>query len=82
MILLGAVLYTWIYNNTGRSVLGAIVFHFVGNVSGELLNAPDIVYTYEAYLTATLVLVVLSIGGADTLRTDDHNPYRPTNASP
>jgi membrane protease YdiL (CAAX protease family) len=67
MILLGAVLYTWIYNNTGRSVLGAILFHFSGNGSGELLNAPASVYTYETYLTAALVLVVLWGWGAGTL---------------
>ena len=68
MILLGAVLYTWIYNHTGRSVLAAILFHFSGNVSGELLDAPDAVYTYEAYLTAVLVVVVLWRWGAETLR--------------
>jgi len=59
MLLLGAVLYTWIYNRTERSVLGAILFHFSGNVSGELLNAPPEVYAYEAYLTIALVLGVL-----------------------
>lgn len=68
MILLGAVLYTWIYNHTGRSVLAAILFHFSGNVSGELLDAPDAVYTYETYLTAVLVIVVLWRWGAETLR--------------
>ncbi|PQJ34318.1 hypothetical protein BSZ35_06640 [Salinibacter sp. 10B] len=67
-ILLGSVLYTWIYNNTGRSVLAAILFHFSGNVSGELLDAPASVYAYETYLTAALVLVVLWRWGTQTLR--------------
>ena len=58
-ILLGAVLYTWIYNHTGRSVLAAILFHFSGNVSGELLDAPVAVYAYETYLTAIIVLIVV-----------------------
>jgi membrane protease YdiL (CAAX protease family) len=66
-ILLGAVFYTWIYNHTNRSILAAILFHFSGNVSGELLNAPAAVYTYETYLTAALVLVVLWRWGAQTL---------------
>ena len=67
-ILLGSVLYTWIYNHTGRSVLAAILFHFAGNVSGELLDAPEPVYAYETYLTAVLVLVVLWRWGAETLK--------------
>ncbi|NBC16776.1 MAG: CPBP family intramembrane metalloprotease [Bacteroidetes bacterium] len=67
-ILLGAVLYTWIYNNTGRSVLAAILFHFSGNVSGELLDTSASVYAYETYLTAALVLVVLWRWGAEALR--------------
>jgi membrane protease YdiL (CAAX protease family) len=67
-ILLGAVLYTWIYNHTGRSVLAAILFHFSGNVSGELLDAPASVYAYETYLTAAVVLFVLWRWGAETLR--------------
>lgn len=67
-ILLASVLYTWIYNHTGRSILAAVLFHFVGNASGELLNAPAAVYAYETYLTAALVLVVLWRWGAETLR--------------
>ncbi len=76
-LVLVAVLYTWIYNNTRRSVLGAILFHFSGNVSGELLNAPGAVYTYELYLTAVLVLVILGRWGADTLRRPDRDPNVP-----
>ena len=68
MILLGATLMTWIYNHTGRSVLAAVLFHFSGNVSGELLDAPSSVYAYETYLTTALVLVVLWRWGADTLQ--------------
>ena len=67
-ILLGSVLYTWVYNHTGRSVLGAILFHFVGNISGELLDAPEAVYAYETYLTAALVLIILWRWGGATLR--------------
>ena len=68
MILLGAVLYTWIHNHTGRSVLAAVLFHFSVNAAGELLDAPDSVAAYEAYLTAALVLIVLWGWGAETLR--------------
>jgi len=68
------VLYTWIYNHTGRSILGAVLFHFAGNVSGELLDAPDAVYAYETYLTAAVVLVVLWRWGAETLRGARRSP--------
>jgi membrane protease YdiL (CAAX protease family) len=67
-IVLGAVLYTWVYNHTGRSILAAILFHFAGNVSGELLDAPEAVYAYETYLTALVVLLVVWRWGAETLR--------------
>lgn len=69
-ILLGSVLYTWIYNHTGRSILAAVLVHWAGNVGGELLDAPPAVYAYETYLTAVVVLVVLWIWGASTRRRD------------
>jgi len=68
MILLISVLYTWIHNHTGRSVFAAVLFHFSVNAAGELLDAPDSVAAYEAYLTAALVLIVLWGWGAETLR--------------
>jgi len=66
-IVLGAILYTWIYNHTDRSVLAVIVFHFSGNVTGELLDAGSAVYAYETYLTVLLVLVLLWWEGGATL---------------
>ncbi len=33
-----SILYTWIYNNTNRSTLSAILFHFVTNFSGEFFE--------------------------------------------
>lgn len=30
-----SILYTWIYNNTERSVLAVVLFHFMGNLSSE-----------------------------------------------
>ena len=82
MILLGAVLYTWIYNHTGRSVLGAVLFHFSGNVSGELLDAPPEVYTYETYLTTAFVLLVLWRWGAATLRAVGEEESAPAGEGP
>lgn len=75
-ILLGAILYTWVYNHTGRSVLAAILFHFVGNASGELLDASAPVYLYETCLTIVLVLVVLWLWGGKTLTRNPRAPAK------
>jgi len=40
-LLPAAILYTWLYLNTGRSVLAAILFHWVGNLTGQLLLPSD-----------------------------------------
>jgi CAAX amino terminal protease family. len=76
-LFLTAVLHTWIYNNTDRSVLAQILFHFSINATGEQLNAPAPVYTYELYLMAVLVLAILWRWGADTLRSPDRDPDAP-----
>ena len=34
-ILAGSILYTWVYNNTRRSVLAAILYHFAGNFTSS-----------------------------------------------
>jgi len=56
-----AILYTWIYNNTGRSTLSAILFHFVGNAFGELfaLSAQAEVYNFVLSIVAALLVVVI-----------------------
>jgi membrane protease YdiL (CAAX protease family) len=68
-IVLAAVLYTWIYNHTGRSVPAAVLFHFSGNLTGELLDAPTVVYRYELLLTAVVVLVMVWWWGGKMLST-------------
>jgi hypothetical protein len=78
-IVLAAVLYTWIYNHTGRSVLAAVLFHFSGNLTGELLDAPAVVYRYELLLTAVVVLVVVWWWGGNTLSASVRDS---TNAAP
>ncbi|TYL35822.1 CPBP family intramembrane metalloprotease domain-containing protein, partial [Natronococcus pandeyae] len=62
-----SVLYTWIYNHTGRSILGAILFHFSGNVSGELVPHGPTGRLLPAVLTLLVVVVVISVYGPKTL---------------
>jgi membrane protease YdiL (CAAX protease family) len=46
-----SMVMTWIYNHTGRSTLSAILFHFMGNFTGEVLNLSDQAEYYRAALT-------------------------------
>lgn len=41
-ILPSAILYTWVYNNTRRSVLAVVILHFMQNFSGELLGPAEL----------------------------------------
>jgi membrane protease YdiL (CAAX protease family) len=36
-----SVLITWVYNNTSRSTLSAVLVHFSGNLSGQLFQKDD-----------------------------------------
>lgn len=50
------LVFTWIYNNTGRSILAAILFHAMINFSGELVAV-----TPRADTISTAVWVVAAI---------------------
>ena len=58
--LLLAVLYTWLYNNTGGSLLIAIVFHTVGNASAALL--PEFFASELGRWTNVAILLVIVVG--------------------
>jgi hypothetical protein len=60
----GAVVYTWLYNNTRRSVLGAIVFHFAGNLTGEVIGLVPDLYAYSFVGTVLVAAVVTVRWGA------------------
>ena len=64
---LTSVLYTWIYNHTGRSILGAVLFHFSGNFSGELIPHGPIGGLAPVVLTLLVVAVVILVYGPKTL---------------
>ena len=54
----GAILFTWIFNNTNRSTLAAMLFHFMGNFTGELIAATK---NTEIFLTILWVLTSVII---------------------
>lgn len=58
------VLMTWLYNRTGRSLWGAVLFHFMLNFAGFVLlqvsdMTPQFMYLANAVVTVLLAAVVL-----------------------
>ena len=67
-IVLLAVIGTWIYNNTHRSVLALIAFHFAGNLTGETMGFSGEMYPY-VHLGTALVAVLIVVGwGPESFR--------------
>jgi membrane protease YdiL (CAAX protease family) len=68
-IIASRVLHTWIYNNTGKSVFAAALFHAVSNTSWQLF--PNYGSHWEPRITGLLVAllaaVVVAIWGPGTL---------------
>jgi uncharacterized protein len=58
-----SVIYTWIFNHTRRSILAAVIFHFMTNSFGQLfaLSSRAEVFNF-ALLVLSVVLVVLICG--------------------
>ena len=55
-----AVLYTWLFNHTGGSVLAAMVFHALGNLSGAAL-LPLLATNQGRWLNFGLLLAVTTV---------------------
>lgn len=62
-----SVMYTWIYNRTGRSILSAILFHFAANFWGELLTVRGEMVLYRSVWIVVMVIAIVSIWGPRTL---------------
>ncbi|WP_145954996.1 methyltransferase domain-containing protein [Thermococcus sp. 5-4] len=62
-----SILFTWIYNNTNRSTLSAILFHFMCNFSGNLIPLTERGRLYSLILTIILSMTVTLIFGPETL---------------
>ncbi len=62
-----AVIYTWIFNNTRRSTLAAILFHFMSNLAYGVGNVTDRTNLYATLLWIGAGIAVVAFGGALTL---------------
>ncbi|WP_458187225.1 CPBP family intramembrane glutamic endopeptidase [Haladaptatus sp. NG-WS-4] len=80
-IVVGSIIYTWIFNNTRRSVLGAIGYHFAENFTGQVVSLAPAAETLRTGITVAFVLVVLRWWGPTSLRRDEPRPL-PPNALP
>jgi membrane protease YdiL (CAAX protease family) len=69
-----AVIYTWIFNNTRRSTLAAILFHFMSNLTYGLANATAGTNAYSTLLWIIAAIAVVALWGAATLTRRDYAP--------
>ena len=73
-IMVISILYTWIYNNTGRSTLSAILFHFVVNFTGELFALSARAEVLSFGLTVLTAVLIVATWGAERLAYQEDNP--------
>ena len=61
------VLMTWIYNNTRRSTLSAVLFHFMINLTGQLFELGERAEPYQVLVWVVAAIVVTIIWGPKRL---------------
>ena len=66
-ILSGAVLMTWVYNNTERSTLAAVLLHFMMNFTGEFLRLPGDLKNDQFLWQILIAVAVILIYGPASL---------------
>jgi len=66
--------FTWIYNNTERSILGIIILHGWVNFTAEIIVVPDPAYYALWYVLAG---VIIAIWGTQTMTNADEAPLPP-----
>jgi membrane protease YdiL (CAAX protease family) len=73
-VVAGTILYTWIYNHTGRSILSAILLHFSMNFANEVLRAQAAFTVYRSLWLAILAATIVLIWGPGTLTRERNDP--------
>jgi uncharacterized protein len=61
------VVFSWIFNNTGRSTLAAMLFHFMVNFTGQLVELTPSAELYSILLWTLAAILVTVIWGARKL---------------
>ncbi len=80
-ILATAVIMTWVYNHTRRSILAAILLHFMMNFTLEFLRLPGDFKVYHFVWLTIVAMVVILVYGPATL-TGKARRIAPERASP
>jgi membrane protease YdiL (CAAX protease family) len=62
-----SILITWIFNNTRRSTLSAVLLHFMDNFTGELFELTARAELYQFMLWIAASIVVTAVWGPKTL---------------
>ncbi|MEM0449122.1 MAG: type II CAAX endopeptidase family protein [Methanomassiliicoccales archaeon] len=70
LIMCGTVFFTWVYNNTGGSILAAMLFHTTNNLSFYLFPTlqTQLGGLYLLVLNIIIVIIILVIWGPKTLK--------------
>lgn len=76
-IVLGSIVYTWLYNNTARSILALVGFHFVENFVGQVTSLPPIAEPVGFAVRFVFVLGIVAWFGPWTFRRDATLPSPP-----
>jgi len=60
-----SILFTWIYNNTGRSILAVMLFHTMGNLAHFVFPAVATTWggLYSLVLDVAVVIVIVALWG-------------------
>ena len=73
-LLAGSVVMTWVYNNTRRSTLAAVLLHFMMNFTGEFLRLPGEIKNYQFVWLALIAVAVTMIYGPASLTGRSRRP--------
>lgn len=55
------IVMTWVYNNTNRSILAAILIHFMENLTGEMMNLSGQMQSYKTACTIAAAFIVVVV---------------------